>query len=186
MKPSLLKSLDMIPAWEIGLPALVPMRSDSNTTFRKMERLSITLWKRKELSIYHLEHTNIWKKVREFLYRLLNSNSISLQSLYWRSTTWLILKLRGGREGSTVEWSAPRPKWFAYCKRDFLRMLCPIYLIINFSGVPTNQLQQLHSKHTSTTEAFACEQALQLWWAKRADREPVSEWQHKGTGAYMC
>ena len=62
-----------------------------------------------------------------------------------------------------VEWSAPRPKWFAYCKRDFLRTLCPIYLSIDFSGVTTNQLQQLHSKHTSTTEAFTCEQALQLW-----------------------
>lgn len=64
-----------------------------------------------------------------------------------------------------VEWSAPRPKWFAYCMRDFLRTLCPIYLIIDFSGVTTNQLQlqQLHSKHTSTTEAFTCEQAPQLW-----------------------
>ena len=107
MKPSLLKSLDIIPAWEIGLPALVAMRSDSNTTFRKMERLSITLWKRKELSIYHLDHTNIWNKVREFLHRLLNSNSISLQSLYWRSTTLLILKLRGGGRGAW--WSGQRP-----------------------------------------------------------------------------
>ena len=62
-----------------------------------------------------------------------------------------------------VEWSVPRPKWFAYCKRDFLRTLCPIYLNIDFSGVTTNQLQQLNSKHTSTTEAFTYEQALQLW-----------------------
>ena len=47
-----------------------------------------------------------------------------------------------------VEWSAPRPKWFAYCKRDFLRTLCPIYLIIDFSGVT---IQTGYNSYTVST-----------------------------------
>ena len=46
-----------------------------------------------------------------------------------------------------VEWSAPRRKWVAFCKWDFLRTLCPIYLIINL----VECLQTSYNSYTVST-----------------------------------